>query len=101
MSAIGNLWRRARNPAWRYAHRSDLPTPLEWVILVLVMLIMSGAGYGYDTIRMRAEAADAIGAADRIINCVNGLTTLGGPYKTQDGSVWVTTCQLVERLVER
>ena len=93
MNVIRNHFRRLSNPSWRHAHKSDRLTLIEWACIILVMLLMSATSYGYDTIRMRQEAAESISAANRVLGCLNGNTTLGGEDIHPDGSVWVTVCQ--------
>lgn len=96
MNRILHTLRRLRHPAWRYAHRGDLPTLTEWIILAIVMLIMCSGGYAYDTVRMRAEAQGAIDTSGRLLGCLNGRNTLG-EYTEEDGSVWQIECSTIDR----
>ena len=98
--SIAALLRRWRHPEYRRAHRDDLPTIRDWIIAVLIMLAMSFAGFTVDTARLRTQALEAIGAAERVLNCLNGKTTLGGEYLAPDGSTWVTLCSTYERRIK-
>lgn len=98
MSPIRSL-RRWSNPDYRFAHRSELPTYLEWIILGLVMLLMSGAGFGYDTVRMRQEATESIQTTARVLGCLNGKNSLG-EYVEADGSRWLITCSTNEKRIQ-
>ena len=76
-----------------------MPDARDWVIVVLVLLLWSSSWLAADTFAMRDHATDALGAAERVMGCINGETTLGGEYKTADGATWVTICQTVEKRV--
>jgi len=97
--SIAATRRRWRHPSYRQAYRGDLPIARDWIIVTLIMLVMSFAGLTDDATRLCTRALDAIGATERVANCINGQTTLGGEFQAPDGSTWVALCAKYESRV--
>jgi len=103
MKTIRKAFRLWSSRAWRFAHRGDMPTLIEYLLLAVIILLMSGAGDWYDNIRMREDAQQhAVSAqqtAARVLSCLNGHTSLGA-YREHDGSRWAVECSTFERRVK-
>lgn len=91
--------RRWRNPAWRYAHRSEFPSREQLLAGLLAAIVLGVSPWIAHTSDFQAELADAISSSRRIERCLNGQTTLGGETIERDGSRWVVTCSWTRRRV--